>query len=107
MFVASCTADTRDNTTKPANNQAAPAKADVPAVVDAAVTILDAKCGCSIEGVGHCGNFVMIEGKYVPLVHASLGKMEFCKQKAAGAKIEVKGAMKDGKYIAEQWQLVQ
>ena len=40
----------------------------------------DVKCGCSIEGIGHCDPFIMIDGKYVPLVHPKVGKMEFCAQ---------------------------
>ncbi|MGK0300055.1 MAG: hypothetical protein ACI89X_000923 [Planctomycetota bacterium] len=71
------------------------------------VAVREVKCGCSIEGIGHCGNYILVEGQYVPLIHKSLGKMEFCKQKAAGAKIKVAGMMKDGKYVAEQWKMSQ
>lgn len=67
----------------------------------------DVKCGCSIEGIGHCDPFIMIDGKYVPLVHPKVGKMEFCAQKDKGAKIEAVGAMKDGKFVAESWKLVE
>ena len=108
MLAFGCTADNK----APAGN-ADPAKDTVPATnIDPAAAagemhVHDVKCGCSIEGVGKCGNFIMIEGKYVPLIHSSLGKMEFCKQKAAGAKIETKGAMKDGKFVAESWKLVE
>jgi hypothetical protein len=100
LFAAACTAD-------PVDKPAEPAKTPVATVVDAETVTRDVKCGCSIEAVGHCGNYVMIEGKYVPLIHASLGKMEFCKFRDAGAKIKVKGAMSDGKYVAKEWQLAQ
>lgn len=111
LFAAGCTSD---KAAEPAKNNE-PAKADVPAnnetpkkVVGPTTmetAVLEAKCGCSIDGVGHCGNYVLIEGKYVPLIHPSLGKMEFCKHKDAGVKIKVSGLMKDGKYVADQWQL--
>lgn len=100
-FVA-CTAD------KPADpkpSEPNPAKSEAPAVADRVVaeaTQFDAKCGCSIEGVGHCGNFVKIDGRYVPILHASLGRMEWCAKKDAGAKIEASGEIKDGKFVAKQ-----
>jgi hypothetical protein len=69
------------------------------------VAVREAKCGCSIEGIGHCGNYILVEGQYVPLIHPKLGKMEFCAQKAKGVKIKVAGLMKDGKYVASDWKL--
>lgn len=117
LFAVGCTSDT---SAEPAKNNE-PAKSDVPAKNDVPATnetpkkvvgptaqevaVFDAKCGCSIDGVGHCGNYILIEGKYVPLIHPSLGKMEFCQHKDAGVKIEVAGSMKDGKYVADQWKL--
>jgi len=82
---------------EPANQEEQAAKA----------VIHDVKCGCSIDGVGSCGNYIMIDGKYVPMIHASLGKMEWCAQKAKGAKVETVGAMKDGKFVAESWKTVE
>jgi len=73
----------------------------------AGMVVHEVKCGCSIKEIGKCGNYIRIDGKYVPLVHPSLGPMEFCDFKDAGAKIETKGAMKDGKFVAESWKLVQ
>lgn len=69
------------------------------------VRVRDAKCGCSIDGVGKCGNFIEFDGSYVPLLNATLGTMEFCKFKGAGCKIKVAGAMKNGQYIADQWKM--
>ena len=106
VFATACSADVSDAPKEPANREAAPVNQGMAQVVDAEIVERDAKCECSIEGVGHCDNFIMIEGKYVPMIHASLGKMEFCKFKDAGAKVKVKGAMQDGKYIAAQWELV-
>ena len=73
----------------------------------AEMVVHDVKCGCSIDGVGKCGNYVMVDGKYVPLIHPKLGVMEFCKFKDAGAKIETVGELKDGKFVAESWKLIQ
>jgi len=92
---------------------ATPAAPDAPKAAEKAPTdagataIYDVKCGCSIADIGHCGNYILIDGKYVPLVHPSLGAMQFCSKKAAGAKIEAVGAMKDGKFVAESWKPVQ
>jgi hypothetical protein len=77
-----------------------------PSGVPAGATVLEARCGCVIEGIQKCGNYVRVDGKYVPLVHPTLGKMEFCAQKAAGARIEVAGAMQEGKFVATSWKRV-
>ena len=100
LAAAGCTSEAK---TEPVD----PAKNDAPLANQTAAVIHDVKCGCSIDGIGRCGNYIMIDGNYVPLVHPSLGKMEFCSQKAAGAKIETKGAMKDGKFVAETWKLIE
>ncbi len=92
LCLAGCTGET-------ATTQVSP-----PAGTPVAAQVLDAKCGCAIEGIGKCGNYVRIDGKYVPLIHSTLGKMEFCAQAAAGAKIEAVGAMQDGKYVATSWK---
>lgn len=110
LFAAGCSAD------KPAD----PADADPQKNVEPAkqadpvkkvvgpttkeIAVRHAKCGCSIEGIGKCGNYIMVEGQYVPLIHKSLGKMEFCEHKDAGCKIKVAGLMKDGNYVAEHWK---
>lgn len=101
LIAVGCTSDDPAPKPDPAKNVSSETKSS------AAMVVHDAKCGCSIEGIGRCGNYIMIDEKYVPLVHESLGKMEFCKQKDAGAKIEAAGAMKDGKFIATAWKYVQ
>lgn len=98
-FVA-CTAEKPAPQPEPQGEQkpdAAPA-----ALVISEPTVHDVMCGCSIDGVGHCGNFIKLEGKYVPVLHASLGRMEWCKHKDKGAKVETTGELKDGKFIAKQ-----
>jgi hypothetical protein len=102
LVFGACTSEKPSNQGSP--NQQAP-KPEASAVRDRVVAeaaTFDAKCGCSIEGVGHCGNFVRIDGHYIPIVHASLGRMEWCGKKDSGAKIEASGEIKDGKFVAKQ-----
>ena len=73
---------------------------------DTAAAVHDAKCGCVIEDIGTCGNYVEIDGKYVVLEHPLLGTMEFCADKENGAKIKIAGAMTDGKYVATTYERV-
>jgi hypothetical protein len=68
------------------------------------VAVREVKCGCSIDGIGKCGNYILVEDQYVELINPTLGKMEFCKHKDKGAKIKVAGLMKDGKYVASDWK---
>ena len=69
------------------------------------VKVRDVKCGCSIDGIGKCGNFILFDGNYYPLLNETLGEMEFCQFKDAGCKIKVAGAMKNGQYVADQWKM--
>lgn len=70
-------------------------------------TVHDAKCGCSIDGIRRCGNYMMVEGEYVTILWPELGKMEWCAEGDAGAKIEVTGAMADGKFVAKSYKRVE
>ena len=91
---------TPEQTTPPANQTEEP-----DATPTATASVHHAMCGCSIEGVGLCGNYIQIEDEYVHLEHPGLGEMEFCAQKSAGAKVEAVGAMADGEFVADSWQL--
>mgnify|MGYP007059414565 CR=1 FL=1 len=103
-FAASCTSEAAEEP-EPSTPPAAlrPAKNEA----GAALVTYAVKCGCSIDGVDECGNYIMIDGNYVPMVHGSLGNMEFCAQQDAGAKVEARGAMQGGEFVAESWTLVQ
>lgn len=62
---------------------------------------LNASCGCALEEVGHCGNYVQIDSKYVALANSEelgLGGMEWCGK--SDVKVETAGEVKDGKFIA-------
>jgi hypothetical protein len=61
-------------------------------------------CGCSLEGIGECGNYIEIGESFVVLEHESLGVMEFCRDKEAGAQIKVAGSMQEGKFVATSYE---
>ncbi|MEM7516483.1 MAG: hypothetical protein AAF368_06135, partial [Planctomycetota bacterium] len=57
---------------------AAPLAAVMPSA-DATVRAL--KCGCAIDAVGRCSEFIEVEGDYVPLeLPVDLGPMPFCRK---------------------------
>lgn len=63
-------------------------------------------CGCSLEHVGHCSEWVEVEGTFVELQlpeSADLGKMPFCGKHDLKATVE--GELKDGKVIATKFEL--
>lgn len=64
-----------------------------------------AMCGCSIEGIGACGNYVEVDGNYVKLVYESIGPMQFCEYKKDGVDIVVVGELKEGELVAQSWEL--
>ena len=59
------------------------------------------RCGCSLEEVGECGNFIEVEGQFVELVlpeENDLKEMPFCGQADLVATVE--GEMVDGRFVA-------
>ena len=62
-------------------------------------TVLDgtyqARCGCALDGIGECGNYVLVDGAPVELTgDLGLGEMEFCGQDDRSAL--VKGTVTGG-----------
>jgi hypothetical protein len=58
-------------------------------------------CGCALEEVGRCGNYVEIESQYVEIANGEelgLGTMEWCKKE--GVQAESAGEIKNGKFVA-------
>jgi hypothetical protein len=58
-------------------------------------------CGCALEEVGSCGNYVEIESQYFEIANGKelgLGKMEWCKKE--GVQAESAGEIKNGKFVA-------
>ncbi len=65
------------------------------------VATRDVACGCSIESIGACGNYVKIFGDFVAVANSAdlgLGAMEWCGQE--GATAESSGEIRDGKFFA-------
>jgi len=59
------------------------------------------KCGCAIESIGACGDYIEIDGKYAFVANwedLGLGPMEWCGQE--GVTAESSGELRDGKFYA-------
>ena len=59
------------------------------------------QCGCTIDGIGVCGNYIEVDSKYIPIGNSKemkLGHMEWCKQGPLAA--DVAGEVVDGKFVA-------
>jgi len=64
------------------------------------------QCGCSIESVGACGNYVEIDSHFVEISNSQdlgLGAMEWCG--SGPAKAEVAGEVKDGAFVASAFEI--
>lgn len=58
-------------------------------------------CGCAIEGVGACGNYIEIDEKFVHIANSTdlgLGAMEWCGKE--GVTAESSGEIRDGEFFA-------
>ncbi len=79
----------------------------VDAVADMIEGVHSVECGCSdvVTSTKSCGNYVQVGDKYFEIAgDLGLGKMEWCGQ--AGVKAQVKGAVKDGKFMGESLTVV-
>lgn len=88
---------------------AAPQPAAPPVAMTQPITtpeVHDAICGCKLQEVRRCGNYVELAGRHVELVWPALGKMEYCKDGEKGARIEITGEMKDKKFVAASYRRV-
>ena len=64
------------------------------------------QCGCSIDGIGKCGNYVEIENQFVQIANsaeADLGAKEWCKH--GPTKADVAGEIKDGKLVVSSLEV--
>jgi hypothetical protein len=58
-------------------------------------------CGCALEEIGHCGNYIEIESQYVAIANGKdlgLGGMEWCGK--SGVRAESAGEIKNGEFVA-------
>jgi len=59
------------------------------------------QCGCEIDSIGSCGNYVHVDGHpFEILGDLGLGEMEWCSTEG-GAQADVKGVLKDDKFYGE------
>lgn len=73
------------------------------AIADMAVELAtrNAVCGCTLDEVGHCGNYVEINSRYIALANSEelgIGGMEWCGKE--DVQVETAGEIKDGKFVA-------
>lgn len=87
-------AKTEDAKTEAA--QAEPAKSEA--------KVYDVACGCSIEAVGHCGEYAMVGGRHILIKNHGLGGMPFCGQ--TGVKAKIAGEMKGEELHATSVEVV-
>ena len=70
--------------------------------------VREVECGCRIEAIKKCGNYLALDGAYLPIAKegagAELGVMEWCG--APGSTAECEGEVKDGRFIASYLQTV-
>jgi len=70
-------------------------------VVAVAAGTRTVRCGCAIESIGACGDYIEIDGKYAFVANwedLGLGPMEWCGQE--GVTAESSGELRDGKFYA-------
>lgn len=82
--------------------ETAPLKQPAP-LEDGAVELAtrNVSCGCALEEVGHCGNYIEIESRYVEIANweaLGLGEMEWCGK--TGVRAESAGEIRDGRFVA-------
>jgi hypothetical protein len=90
--------------TQESKTDAAAEHADVQVTIqDMAVELAtrNVSCGCALEEVDHCGNYIEIESQYIEIANGEelgLGEMEWCGKE--GVQAESAGAIKSGKFVA-------
>lgn len=106
-LLSGCSGEESQTQTKSGTSGAMEARASEPKPAAKALTTSIAApekhraiCGHVLPEVGHCGNYVEIEGQWIEVLWPELGVMEWCRQGKKGAEVEIAGAMKDGKFVA-------
>lgn len=66
----------------------------------------DVACGCSIASIGHCGNYIKVDGAPYEIANSQemgLGEMAWCGQTGKTALAE--GEIEDGKFVATNFEV--
>jgi hypothetical protein len=106
LLVVACSSENKETNTAESTEQTKNAIEQVaeskPALDDMAVALAErnVSCGCKVEGIGECGNYVEIESQYVEIANSEelgLEEMEWCELSHVTA--NVAGEVKDGKFV--------
>lgn len=76
--------------------------AEGPAAGSTETAVMTVQCGCTLESVGRCGNYIQVDGEFVEIANGAelgLGKMEWCAVKGPVA-VMAAGELQDGKFVA-------
>ena len=64
-------------------------------------------CGCRVDSVGHCGNYIEVGGEYLELAgDLGLGRMEWCGEPGA-LEADVAGEVVEGQFVATSLSVVE
>lgn len=80
LAVAACGSDGSSASPSSAESAAAGTTAAAPKAVPAAVR--EVRCGCKIDGIKKCGNYVAVDGQWLEITNPAehgLGTMEWCR----------------------------
>ncbi len=63
------------------------------------------ECGCALDEIGHCGEYIEVDGKFVELnLPVDLGAMPFCGK--SGLQGLADGEVEDGVFVASTFALM-
>ncbi|MDH3196892.1 MAG: hypothetical protein OEO21_01495 [Candidatus Krumholzibacteria bacterium] len=99
LFLLACGSETRKSESDTAADQTDHRVTTPDMVVELATR--NVSCGCVLEEVGHCGNYIEIGSQYVEIANweeLGLGGMEWCGK--SGVQAEAAGEIKDGAFVA-------
>ena len=102
LLALACSSETQESNTETAADHTQAAVGET-ATADANIelAVRTVTCGCTLEEIGHCGNYVEIGSKYIEIANGAelgLGGMEWCGK--SGVQAETAGEIKDGKFVA-------
>ena len=102
LLVVACSSENQEAETAESTKQTTDATEQVASLDDMAVAlkVRNVSCGCKVDGIGTCGNYVEIESHYVEIANREdlgLEEMEWCKLSHVTA--NVAGEVKDGKFV--------
>ena len=101
LCVLACSSETQKSETDTAAETHAAVQETAAADQVVELAVRHASCGCALEEIGHCGNYVEIGSKYYEVANGpelGLGQMEWCGQ--SGVKAKSEGVMANGKFVA-------